>query len=136
MVPTLLSILTWLSNGGGAFNVGGAQAAVADSLMDTAGISAFMSARRNNAGAEHTQTSSDKLLQIFVRDSRTNAHVLTRTDSSSRESEGMVAQDSEIACEYSEYSGDDFEEYEDEEVQEDADVMVRTAPVLSIHAAG
>jgi len=99
------------------------EAAVADSLMDTAGISAFMSARRNNAGAEHTQTSSDKLLQIFVRDSRTNAHVLTRTDSSSRESEGMVAQDSEIACEYSEYSGDDFEEYEDEEVQEDADVM-------------
>eukprot|EP00873_Tetraselmis_striata_P037994 jgi/Tetstr1/458258/TSEL_044746.t1 len=57
------------------------EAAVADSLMDTAGISAFI------------------------------------------ESEGMVAQDSEIACEYSEYSGDDFEEYEDEEVQEDADVM-------------
>jgi hypothetical protein len=89
------------------------QAAVADSLMDTAGISEFVNAHRTLMNTELAETSTDQLLSNFLQDrSEGLATPNLRGDRSPSGAQRRI--DAGDVLDGDEYSDDDFEEFEDD----------------------
>lgn len=89
------------------------EAAVADSLMDTAGISEFVNAHRTLMNTELAETSTDQLLSNFLQDrSESLATPNLRGDRNPSGAQRRI--DAGDVLDGDEYSDDDFEEFEDD----------------------